>query len=927
MLPPPVRRPLSTYRIQFTPQFGFEQAQRIVPYLAQLGISDLYASPLFQASAASSHGYDVNDYNSISVALGGRKGLDGLSTKLHDHDLGLLLDFVPNHMGIDGEYNAWWRHVLENGAHSRYAAFFDIEWHPRLERLNDRVLVPMLDNHYGTVLESGRLSLRHERGRFQIHFASLKLPIRPSSYGFIFRQVGQLLPSGDPRKAQLRDLADRFEHLPADDPEARETEFDRLRQQWTAMIGHDKSLAAFFQTTLTTINGTPGQPASYALLHELLENQHYRLAHWKVGAHEVNYRRFFAVDTLVGLKMEDPEVFAATHRLLGELIAADVVTGIRLDHIDGLWNPAEYLERLAEMAQRQSPRSAPIYTLVEKILAPGEELPAAWPIHGTSGYEFAASLIDLFLDRRDEPAWTEIYRNFTGETETSRDLTYRDKLFALEEIFPNAVSNLAVELETLIEFDWHKRDISLHDLKTALRHFLACLSVYRTYHMPGQPMAPQERRRIVDAVEEGIRRNPCVDPFPLRFVGSVVMGDYPPASTSPELQDAFARWICKLQQATGAVMAKSVEDTHFYRYVRMFGANEVGSHPSRFGQPVEEFHRANQQRLEVMPCCMLTTSTHDTKMSEDSRARLFALAELPEAWALHLQNWRRMNQPFHREVEGRAAPDAREEYLLYQALLAAWPFNCVAADTSFRQRITAYFRKAQGEAKRNTTYTFAHEEWQAAGDAFIDAVLNSAIFMADFAPFAEEIAQRGMIFSLAQTVLRLASPGIPDLYQGNETWDFSLVDPDNRRPVDFEARIKLLAGLESRPPENLWELRKDGGIKMQVIRTLLHCRRDFPDLFLKGNYVPLKPVGKHADQIVAFLRRDGSTELLVVVPRRLGAGETFHPAAICKDVRVPLPEKRKWKNVLTGSLLEGNDEAIGVADLFSDGPLAIFLSQ
>jgi (1->4)-alpha-D-glucan 1-alpha-D-glucosylmutase len=919
MLEPPVRVPASTYRIQFTRDFGFEQARRIVPYLADLGVTELYASPLFQASSSSTHGYDVNDYNSVSIALGGRRGLEELSAELQRLGLGLLVDFVPNHMGIDGEYNSWWRHVLEHGAQSRYAPFFDIEWHPRLERLNDRVLVPMLDDHYGAVLESGRLSLRYENDRFLIQFGSLKLPIRPRTYRFVFDQVDEQLPSGDARKTRLRELGEAFENLDPHDPEARDLQFDQLRRQWSELLAADASLQKLLRIAIAKINGEPHQPASFVALHELLENQHYRLAHWKVGAHEVNYRRFFAVDTLVGLRMENPEVFAATHRLLAELIAAKIVTSIRLDHIDGLWNPVDYLERLSELVRRVQPSGAPLWTLVEKILADGETIPEAWPIHGTTGYEFAASLIGLFLDRGDEPAWTQIYRDFTGETQTSPDLTYQDKLFALEEIFPNAVNNLALELDSLVESDWHKRDFSLHDLKTALRHLLACLPVYRTYLMPGQPISAYEKQRVMDAVEEGIRRNPCVDPLPLRFVGAVLVGEYPPPDFPSELREAFSNWVCKLQQATGAVMAKSVEDTHFYRYVRMFAANEVGSHPSRFGAPIADFHDANSQRLEQMPYGMLTTSTHDTKLSEDARARLLALAELPEEWSGHLRQWHEMNAGARTEIDGRRAPDAREEYLLYQALLASWPLQATRADDEFRRRITAYFRKAQGEAKQNTAWTYPHEKWHAAGDAFINALLDAKEFMASFLPFAARVAERGMIFSLAQTVLRLTCPGVPDLYQGNEIWDFSLVDPDNRRPVDFQARIDLLAGLDSRSPRDLRRKWRDGGIKMQVIRSLLRCRRDTPDLFARGDYRPVSLAGPSADGAVAFVRCLGPLELLVVVPRRVGLDWS--------DTQLSLHRDHEWKNLFTGQVLPPPSGSLGLDQLWADLPVAVLISQ
>jgi (1->4)-alpha-D-glucan 1-alpha-D-glucosylmutase len=891
-----------------------------------MGISDVYASPIFQASSKSTHGYDVNDFNRISMDLGGREGLDRLSSRLRSEGLGLLLDFVPNHMGIDGTHNHWWFHVLENGAKSKYAPYFDIEWHPRLDRLNDRVLVPMLGDYYGAVLEKGELSLHYDEGQFVLHYGPRRLPVSPETYSLILDQVDRLMESGDARKALLRELGDAFESLPSQKPEECDKELALLKRRFAEAVRNDPPLGEFFQQALSSINGKAGQPTSFEFLHDLLEQQHYRLAHWKVGAHEVNYRRFFAIDTLIGLKMEDLAVFEATHALLAELIGSGAVTGIRLDHIDGLWNPSEYLIRLRDLVSTLR-KGETLYTLVEKILAPGEDLPHSWAVHGTSGYEFAASLIELFLDRSDEPAWTATYEKFIADTGTSADQTYQDKLFILQEMFPNAVSNLASELDTLIEADWRWRDISLHDLKTALRHFLACLSVYRTYRMPGEQMAAEEKKRILQAVEEAIRRNPCIDPVPVRFVGRVITGEYPSSTESTERQEAFAKWVGKLQQVTGAIMAKSVEDTHFYRYVRLLGANEVGSHPSRFGQPVAAFHEANAQRLKDWPHCLLSTSTHDTKMSEDARARLFALAELPEEWAANLQQWHDINAKARSKIGNQMAPDAREEYLLYQALLAAWPLGMDQVDDAFLSRMKSYFRKAQGEAKLNTAWTYPHAPWHAAGDRFIETILSSASFLSSFLPFAERIAHRGMIYSLSQTVLKLTSPGVPDVYQGNETWDFSLVDPDNRRSIDFPMREKIQASLEHRSAPDLLEHWQDGGIKMRITQALLLFRSKFPDLFSKGEYLPLQTQGEKADQIVALTRRLDSKEVLVVVPRRLSTKNGSWVGSYWNDTVVPYSESRRWKSLLTGQSLETNSGSIPVSELFSELPIAVYVSE
>jgi len=527
----------------------------------------------------------------------------------------------------------------------------------------------------------------------------------------------------------------------------------------------------------------------------------------------------------------------------------------------------------------------------------------------------------------DEPAWTSNYEKFVGDTEKSRDQTYRDKLFILEEMFPNAVSNLAVELDTLIEADWRWRDISLHDLKTGLRHLLACLLVYRTYRMPGEEMDSAEKKRITQAVEEAIRRNPCVDPLPVRFLGRVITGDYPDPGNYLGQLHAFENWVCKLQQVTGAIMAKSVEDTHFYRYVRLLGANEVGSHPARFGEPIAAFHAANLQRQKKSPLCMLTTSTHDTKMSEDARARLYALAELPEEWNGNIQAWHQINTGARQEIEDRMAPDSREEYLLYQALLAAWPLGMTQVDNDFLQRMKSYFRKAQGEAKLNTAWTYPHAKWHAAGERFIDIILKSPAFLESFLPFAQRIAARGMIISLAQTVLKLTSPGVPDIYQGNEIWDFSLVDPDNRRPVNYKIREELLASLEKRSPAHLLDHWQDGGIKMRVTQALLRFRLGFSELFQTGEYIPLQLQGTKAEHAVAFTRKLDSVELLVVVPRRLGSDDSLSLGSYWKDTRLLCSKLRRWKNVFTGQTLEGNADDLALSNLFADLPVAVFVSQ
>jgi (1->4)-alpha-D-glucan 1-alpha-D-glucosylmutase len=922
--------PRATYRVQLHSNFNFGQLAEIVPYLHDLGISDAYLSPLFLAPPGSQHGYDVCDHNQVNPELGGREGLNKVSALLRERDMGMVIDFVPNHMGIEGSFNWRWMDVLENGRLSRYAAFFDIQWNPRQTALQDRIILPLLHDFYGRVLESGDIRIDYKDDSFWIDYRSLRFPICPESYEIILHQLAWLENPGKPISQKLDQLAGQFRGLPKALPENRDEirernwARDRLRKEFAALI-EDEKLEADLEKVLAELNGDPKVPESFDRLHQLMEEQNYRLAYWKTGTHEINYRRFFAIDTLVGVRMGVQDVFEESHRLLKELVQEGIVTGVRIDHIDGLWNPAQYLQRLAALTDRDG---NPAYSLVEKILTEKEDLPPDWMTHGTTGYDFAGSLINLLIASKSENEFTHIYREFAGISLKPDEQCYQLKLYILDELFPNALDNFALDLEARVKSDRRWRDWTVSDLRPALSRIIACLSVYRTYRVIGQPPSAEDVAVVEKAVDEALRLNHSADPLPFYFIRDLLTGRYPDDKAGPELKAWADDWICQLQQYTGAIMAKSVEDTFFYRYVRLFGANEVGHHPAEFGRPPADFHEDNQKRLRDWPAAMLATSTHDTKMSEDVRTRLLALSEIPERWDIALHRWSKMNHVAKTLVNNVLAPDANEEYLLYQILLGAWPLEDAQVNEEFCDRIKAYMRKALSESKARTNWANPDEPWLKACDEFVDRILDrkaSPLFWEDFVPFAQNIAEQGMKLSLVQVALKITSPGVPDFYQGTEMWDFSLVDPDNRRPVDYAVRRKVLAELAGARVPDLTTSWKDGRIKMHLIRSLLHHRRENPDLFLHGSYTPLKVAGPAAERFVAFAREHEGRRFVVLALRRMDREGVTDMKEICEGMSVALP-RADWRDVLSGRLIRTESDEIPLSSIFDALPVAVLAS-
>ena len=925
------RIPGATYRLQLHQGFPFAQAEGLLPYLRELGVTECYCSPILLSGPGSTHGYDVNDYRKIDTELGGAEGFARFSAAARGLDLGILLDFVPNHMGINGPFNSWWRDVLASGPSSPYARFFDIYWNDKAEHGRRRVLVPILDAPYGRVLEAGRLQLAYGSGEFAVRYGEMEFPLSPPTYRDILQPVAEG-DSGPPAgRDELRGFAREFAaysdpvgEWPLEHAKARAGEIEKAKGRLAALLENSPELHAQVASRLQKLNGRAGEPRSFDALHAILEEQHYRLAHWKTGAHETNYRRFFAVDSLVGLRMEDPEVFRESHMLLGRLLREGLVTGLRIDHVDGLWDPEEYLGRLQALPAPADAGPGPLFVVVEKILEGREALPGSWAAHGTTGYEFISDLAGLLVRAESEKRFTEIYASFTGRTANFADIVYEKKRIVLEDLFPNAVNNLAAALAEILETDRYWRDLTLHDLTAVVREIMANFGIYRTYRRMDGAVSPADRAEIGAACARAFARSPLLDVNVFEFVRGVLQGDYPGEAASAEIRARVSHWALTFQQYTGAVMAKAVEDTAYYTYNRLIALNEVGGDPAAFGLEVAAFHAANAARQVAMPHSLLATSTHDTKLSEDTRARLYVLSELPGEWEAWVAEWSALNQSHKTMVDGRPAPDANEEYRLYQTLLAAWPLDDVLGD-GLRERIRDYLRKAVNEGKENTTWRHPSAAWVEACDRFVAALLDevkSAEFLASFRPKALRLAHLGSVNSLTQLVLKATCPGVPDFYQGAEAWDFSLVDPDNRRPVDHAAHAQLLEAAQAAAPHELLRHWKDGAIKLRVMQALLCFRREHAALFAAGGYQPLAAEGAFGHQVVAFLREGEGEQVLVVVPR-LTARLACPPLGLAWDeTAVRLPTAAAGVDVITGRKSPATD-LLPLADLLADLPFAV----
>jgi len=931
----PASIPTATYRFQFNKEFTFRDARALVPYLHDLGVSHVYASPIFRAMPGSMHGYDICDHNALNPEIGTREEFDAFIAELHRCQLGLIVDFVPNHMGIAETQNHWWMDVLENGPASPYARFFDIDWVPLKRELENKVLLPVLGDQYGRVLEQGELKVRFEGGRFWLDYYALRLPIGPRSTRPLLKRAAELMPE---TPVEFKSILTAIEHLPSStetDPEKvveRMREKDVIRSRLSHLCEETPAVLDAIKRALTELQDA-SDPTSFDRLDELISNQPYRLSSWKVAAEEINYRRFFDVNSLAAIRMELPEVFDATHKLLFQLIGSHAVDGVRIDHIDGLADPREYLRTLQTGASGTLGVPAEkhaIYLLVEKILGSGEKLRTDWPVHGTTGYEFANQVTELLVDRGAERTMTDTYNRFVGRQLGFQELVYRSKKLVMQVSMASEVNVLGHLLNRLSESHRWYRDFTVNALTAAVRETIACFRVYRTYLVPGEPPAEACVRIIYRALAEARRRNPALERTVFEFLRDVLL---PPDPNPHPVNETLRReFVLKFQQCTSPIAAKGVEDTAFYQYHRLVALNEVGGEPSEFGSTVETFHRQNAARLADFPHSMLATSTHDTKRSEDVRARLTVLSEMPKEWGRALRRWHTVNRKFRGKIDNEWAPDHNEESLLYQTLLGSWPLEPLDDQTRpvYVKRIQDYMVKALHEAKVNSSWVEPNEAWDKAVCDFVAKILDPGSddrFLATFQPFAERLAAAGAINSLSQTLLKLTVPGMPDFYQGSELWDFSLVDPDNRRPVDYEQRRAALSAVSGEvSPPSLLEHWRDGRIKSYLIRTLLHFRRDHPALFAEGGYRPIPVTGARADCVVAFERQFSDMTLLVVVPR-LVSHLGFPPLGDrWEDTALEPSAPGDWSDLITGRKFPGS-ASLPVAGILSDFPAAALLSQ
>jgi len=952
--------PTATYRLQLNKTFTFRDAASIVPYLSALGISHCYLSPYLRARAGSMHGYDIIDHNSLNPEIGSPEDYEHLVAELHRHGMGQIIDIVPNHMGVMGTDNAWWLDVLENGEASQYADFFDIDWDPIKDELQGKVLIPVLGEQYGTELESGKLKLVFdlERGEFSIFYEQHKFPIDPREYPRILSfQLERLQDKlGPPNEdfLELQSIVTAFGHLPGrrgltpEQQAERNREKEVQKRRLAALGARSQEVRDFVLANVRAFNGTPNDPRSFDTLHDLIKAQVSRLAQWRAAADDINYRRFFDINDLAALRTENESVFTNTHRFVLDLLAQGKVNGLRIDHPDGLYDPAKYFERLQQSlssdveGQRQH-----VYVVAEKILTGQERLRQDWPLDGTTGYEFANLVNGLFVDPAGAEKMERIYRSFCGPSEDFSDLVYICKKLILKVVLASELNVLANLVSRIALANRRTCDFTLNSLRSALGEIIASFPVYRTY-VTDREVSAEDREYVEKAVAAGRKRSTAADLSVFDFIRRVLLLDINGCEPG-WYKRAITRFAMKFQQVTAAVMAKGVEDTAFYRYNRLVSLNEVGGDPSKFGISVEDFHRMNRERLAAWPDSMLSLSTHDSKRSEDVRARINVLSEIPETWLLRLRRWRDWNRSKKGLVDGSPAPTRNDEYLLYQTLLGTWPDTTGDLWNDFVKRIEQYMLKAVREAKQHTSWANTNLEYEEALSRFTRAILERSdknLFFRDFEEFQRRIRSIGMFNSLSQSLLKMTAPGVPDIYQGNEFWQFTLVDPDNRRPVDYGERKRLLDELqrgmhsEKTAPQRLSESLanpEDGRLKMYLTSKTLNLRREESMLFQRGSYIPLKVSGPKSQHVVAFAREHEGRTAIVVAPRLCASLLTEDVSTPCAesvwgDTTVEQPPSRAqcYHNLFSGECIPANEQeqtaSFPVSRMLRDFPVALLLS-
>jgi (1->4)-alpha-D-glucan 1-alpha-D-glucosylmutase len=943
--------PSATYRIQFSLNFRFVDAQRLVPYLHALGISHLYSSPHYQARKGSLHGYDVANPLRLNEELGTEEEFKQLTEALERHGMGLLLDIVPNHMAASSE-NPWWMDVLERGRESIYASYFDINWDspgskfPPLQQ--DRLVLPNLSDFCERMLVDQKITLRLDEKGFFLDVESNRYPVDPKTYPFILDLSFKKLPSSDPSHLaaarKLQELRDAFSQSRAP------IEQDQLKADLWKFYQGVPEFRATLDATIQAFGGSAGDAGSCDFLHALLSRQHYRLAYWRNAGEEVNYRRFFGLNDLVALRIEDPEVFKARHARTFGMIEQGLIVGLRIDHIDGLRDPLAYLQRLQEIPQPLGPGDSEalnIYTVVEKITSGRETLPAEWPTAGTTGYDYLNAVNTLFIDARGSRELEAIYREFTGIRSSFVETWNVRKKQVMEYLFASEVRTLSWSLGRLAVLDRLGCDVPMRELVRGLKEITASLPIYRTYcrdlHLSNRDRAYLERAFKIARDRAPV--SALSDPA-LEFLRRVFLLE--PSRDLPNHREEWLDFLLRWQQFTGAVMAKGLEDTAFFVHHGLISLNEVGCNPLRreiaFG--VRAFHHYNQRSFAEHPFTLNATSTHDTKWSEDVRARINVLSEVPAEWRACLDRWSEWNQSKKSMVDARLAPSPNEEILLYQSMLGVWPVDGNFSDarrTELRERLENFILKAAREAKTHSSWVSPNQAHENALRQFVSGILDSQVnprFLLDFAEFAERIAPHGACNGWSQVLLKVTSPGVPDFFQGNELWNPRLTDPDNRNPVDFNQRATLLDELDRgsadphpADPAELLSNWRDGRLKLYLTRQALNFRRAHRDLFLKGEYLPLETAGEHRNSVCAFARRLDDAWALVVIPRLTGglrAAGPFPLGQACwglTTITLPPLAPSHWKSVFTQEPIPTSwirrRKALPLAAVFSTLPFAL----
>jgi (1->4)-alpha-D-glucan 1-alpha-D-glucosylmutase len=952
------RIPSATYRLQFNRHFTFRQALGLIDYFYELGISDCYASPIQKAQPGSLHGYDVVDYSQVNPEIGTEEEYGQFAEGLRHRQMGLVQDIVPNHMCVADATNRWWNDVLENGPSSLYANHFNIIWDPPKNELKNKVLLAVLDQQYGRVIESGDFKIVYEGGSFFLDYRMRRFPVNPRTWNVILEPVVKRLEKeikeeSDPDLLELQSIMTALAHLPGTseiDPEKikelhREKEI--VKKRLANLLDSNESLAQMIEESLKDLNGVKGNPRSFDRLEELLNEQSYRLSYWRVTNDEINYRRFFDISDLASMRVEEQTVFDDIHELVLSFVKREWVTGFRIDHVDGLFDPQQYLYHLQKACRsileekEDDAVSKSFYVIVEKILEGTEELRSHWLVYGTTGYDYLNLANGVCVVKENKQALQHIYDHFIDRHENMTRLIYACKNLILQVSMASELYILARQLAKISEQHRWSKDFTLETLRLALKDVVSCFRVYRSYiRLEDETASEEDRHYILDAIQNAKKFNPASESSVFDFIENVLLLQHPEGLT--ESQIAYRKnFVMRFQQITGPVMAKGFEDTAYYRMYPLASLNEVGMDPDSFGVDIETFHQKNQERLEKWPHTLLATFTHDTKRSEDVRARINVLSEKPALWEQALYRWRDMNADKKTQIDHTLVPDANEEYLFYQTLIGTWPFYPMDASAyaNYVDRIEKYMIKAIKEAKLHTSWINPNEQYENGVRDFVRSTLNldpKNSFIKDLKEFSLPIMRAGIFNSLMQLTLKMTVPGIPDFYQGSELWEFTLVDPDNRSPVDYSNRKYLLASLKELIQEDLNALvthlidnAEDGRIKLFVTSQGLNFRRENAALFLEGSYIPLYAFGEKSSHLIAFSRAREEQSVIVMVgrfysqlmdPLTLPVGDE-----VWKDTRLNPPEELwgHYQDVLTNAEYRIGSEGLAASSVFSKLPLAV----